>query len=62
MDFALRLDQPDIGKPGASRRLTFGAGLPFAILNGLAANFEGHHIVMMRQVFRRQRFDFQGSG
>jgi len=41
MDFALRLDQPDIGKPGASRRLTFGAGLPFAILNGLAANFEG---------------------
>jgi AraC-like DNA-binding protein len=43
MEFAVRLDQPDVRQPGKSRRISFGsAGLPaFAILNGRASAFEG---------------------
>lgn len=43
MNFAIRLDQPDVEKPGASRRLLFGPGTApvFAILNGRGAHFEG---------------------
>lgn len=43
MEFALRLDQPDLANPGASRRRVFGpASAPaFAILNGRGRDFEG---------------------
>jgi AraC family transcriptional regulator len=43
MEFAVRLDQPDVRQPGKSRRISFGsANLPaFAILNGRASAFEG---------------------
>lgn len=43
MEFAVRLDQPDVRQPGRSRRIGFGsADLPaFAILNGRASAFEG---------------------
>jgi AraC-like DNA-binding protein len=43
MEFAVRLDQPNVRQPGKSRRIGFGsADLPaFAILNGRASAFEG---------------------
>ena len=43
MEFAVRLDQPNVRQPGKSRRMGFGsADLPaFAILNGRASAFEG---------------------
>ncbi len=43
MNLALRLDQPDVSRPFASRRLAFGpSGEPsIAILNGRATSFEG---------------------
>lgn len=43
MEFGLRLDQPDVDAPGASRRMDFGGqGAPaFALLNGRARHFEG---------------------
>jgi len=43
MEFAVRLDQPNVRHPGRSRRVGFGpTDLPaFAILNGRASAFEG---------------------
>jgi AraC-like DNA-binding protein len=43
MDLALLLDQPDLVKPSASRRFTFGPpkAPALAILNGRGATFEG---------------------
>ena len=43
MEFAVRLDQPNVRQPGKSRRMGFGsADLPaIAILNGRASAFEG---------------------
>ena len=43
MEFAVRLDQPNVSQPGKSRRMGFGSqALPaFAILNGRASVFEG---------------------
>jgi AraC-like DNA-binding protein len=43
MDVALRLDQPDVSNPGASRRVAFGPGgsPQIAILNGRGVDFEG---------------------
>jgi AraC-like DNA-binding protein len=43
MEFAIRLDQPDLARPGGSRRIVFGSddAPMFAILNGRAASFEG---------------------
>jgi len=43
MEFALRLDQPNVRQPGKSRRMAFGTkDAPFfAILNGRATTFEG---------------------
>ena len=43
MEFAVRLDQPNVRQPGRSRRMGFGSeGLSaFAILNGHASAFEG---------------------
>jgi AraC-like DNA-binding protein len=43
MDFAIRLDQPDLGRPASSRRFVFGAPAAPAvvILNGAGSGFEG---------------------
>ena len=43
MDFALRLDQPDLGQPAASRRMAFGLlqAPAISILNGVGTDFEG---------------------
>ena len=43
MDFALRLDQPDMASPRRTRRLVFGPeGVPaFGLLNGRGTTFEG---------------------
>ena len=43
MEFAVRLDQPDVRQPDRSRRIRFGAAdlRAFAILNGRASAFEG---------------------
>ncbi len=43
MDFVLRLDQPDLGRLAASRRMAFGPdGAPaVSILNGRSKDFEG---------------------
>ena len=43
MEFAVRLDQPNVRQPGKSRRMAFGTqNVPFfAILNGRASTFEG---------------------
>jgi AraC-like DNA-binding protein len=43
MEFAVRLDQPDVRQPARSRRISFGAedAPAFAILNGRATAFEG---------------------
>jgi AraC family transcriptional regulator len=43
MEFGIQIDQPDLGRPSASRRLAFGApGAPtVVILNGTATGFEG---------------------
>lgn len=43
MEFAVRLDQPNVSRPGASRRMVFGPskGPAFAILNGRGSTFEG---------------------
>jgi len=43
MEFAVRLDQPEVRQPGKSRRMDFGAAdrPSFAILNGRATAFEG---------------------
>lgn len=43
MDFALRLDQPDLGQPAASRRMAFGPlqAPAISILNGVGTDFEG---------------------
>jgi len=43
MDFAIRLDQPDLARPSASRCLSFGPSVAptFVILNGAGSDFEG---------------------
>jgi len=43
MDFGIRIDQPELGRPGASRRLHFGPskGPAMVILNGVGNGFEG---------------------
>jgi AraC-like DNA-binding protein len=43
MEFAVRLDQPDVHLPGKSRRMAFGPqeAPVFAILNGRGTHFEG---------------------
>jgi AraC-like DNA-binding protein len=43
MEYAIRLDQPDVTKPGRSRRIVFGPpDVPtFGILNGRGSTFEG---------------------
>jgi AraC-like DNA-binding protein len=43
MEFAIRVDQPDLGRPAAARRLRFGPedAPQLLILNGKGAGFEG---------------------
>jgi AraC-like DNA-binding protein len=43
MDLGIRIDQPDLGRPGASRRLHFGPheAPVVVVLNGVGNNFEG---------------------
>jgi AraC-like DNA-binding protein len=43
MEFAVRLDQPDVVRPARSRRMAFGPakGPAFSIINGRGSTFEG---------------------